>query len=82
MDRQIARGYATNAICAIIGTDGTLYTMDYRCNRKAVAKFTLNGQSTNPLNHDARIQARAILRAHKYLGITMPVMFESEFAQA
>lgn len=81
MDRQIARGYATSAICAIIGTDGTLYTMDYRCNRKAVARFTKGGQSINPLACDTTTQARAILRAHKYLGITMPVLFESEFAE-
>ena len=77
MDRQIARGYATNALCAIIGNDGTLYTVDFK-GWHAVGRFTKDGQATNPLDHDARTQAKAIMFAHRYLGITMPVMFESE----
>lgn len=80
MDRQIARGYATQALCAIIGNDGVLYTQDFRGRRQAVAKFIRNGKQTNPLTCDTAAQARAILKAHRYLGIAMPVFFEAEMA--
>lgn len=80
MDRQIARGYATQALCAIIGNDGTLYTQDFRGRKQAVAKFTRNGNQINPLTCDTAAQARAILKAHRYLGIVMPVFFEAEMA--
>lgn len=80
MDHQIARGYATQALCAIIGNDGTLYTMDFRGRKQAVAKFTRNGNQINPLTCDTAAQARAILKAHRYLGIVMPVFFEAEMA--
>ena len=80
MDRQIARSYATQALCAIIGNDGTLYTQDFRGRKQAVAKFTRNGKQTNPLTSDTATQARAILKAHRRLGIVMPVFFEAEMA--
>lgn len=80
MDRQIARGHATQALCAIIGNDGTLYTQDFRGRKQAVAKFTRNGNPVNPLTCDTTTQARAILKAHRYLGIVMPVFFEAEMA--
>lgn len=80
MDRQIARGYAAQALCAIIGNDGALYTQDFRGRRQAVAKFTRNGKTINPLTCDTATQARAILNAHRYLGIVMPVFFEAEMA--
>lgn len=78
MDRQNARGYATKALCAIIGNDGTLYTQDFRGRKQAVAKFTRDGKQINPLTCDTAAQARAILKAHRYLGIVMPVFFEVE----
>lgn len=80
MNRQIARGYATQALCAIIGSDGTLYTQDFRGRKQAVAKFTRNSNQINPLTCDTAAQARAILKAHRYLGIVMPVFFEAEMA--
>lgn len=80
MDRQIARGYATQALCAIIGNDGVLYTQDFRGRKQAVAKFTRNGKQINPLTCDTATQARAVLKAHRYLGIVMPVFFEAEMA--
>lgn len=80
MDRQIARSYATQALCAIIGNDGTLYTQDFRGRKQAIAKFTRNGKSINPLACDTATQARAILKAHRYLGIVMPAFFEAEMA--
>ena len=80
MDRQIARGYATQALCAVIGNDGTLYTQDFRGHKQAVAKFTRNSNPTNPLTCDTAAQARAILKAHRYLGIVVPVFFEAEMA--
>lgn len=80
MDRQIARGYATQALCAIIGNDGVLYTQDFRGRKTRVAKFIRNGKTINPLTCDTATQARAILKAHRYLGIVMPVFFEAEMA--
>lgn len=80
MDRQIARGYATQALCAIIGNDGTLYTQDFRGRKTPVAKFTRGGKQINPLACDTAAQAQAILKAHRYLGIVMPVFFEAETA--
>lgn len=80
MDRKTARGYATQALCAIIGNDGTLYTRDFRGRKQAVAKFTRNGFRINPLACNTADQARAILKAHRYLGIVMPVLFEAEMA--
>jgi hypothetical protein len=80
MDRQIARGYATQALCAIIGSDGILYTQDFRGRKQAVARFTKGLDKVNPLGYDAHTQAMAILKAHRYLGITMPVFFEAELA--
>ena len=80
MDRQIARGYATQALCAIIGNDGTLYTQDFRGRKTPVAQFTKGLDKVNPLKYDARTQSVAILMAHRYLGITMPVFFEAELA--
>lgn len=80
MDRQIARGYASQDLCAIIGNDGTLYTQDFRGRKQAVAKFTRNGNPINPLACDTAAQARAVLKAHRYLGIVMPVFFEAEMA--
>lgn len=80
MDRQIARGYATQALCAIIGNDGVLYTQDFRGRKIPVAKFIRNGKTINPLTCDTTAQARAILKAHRYLGIVMPVFFEAEMA--
>lgn len=80
MDRQIARGYVTQALCAIIGNDGTLYTQDFRGRKQAVAKFTRNGNQINPLTCDTAAQSRAILKVHRHLGIVMPVFFEAEMA--
>lgn len=80
MDRQIARGYATQALCVIIGNDGVLYVQDFRGRKTPVARFTRNGSQTNPLTCDTAAQARAILKAHRYLGIVMPVIFEAEMA--
>ncbi len=80
MSRQIARGYATQALCAIIGNDGTLYTQDSIGRKQAVAKFARDSQPINPLTCDTTAQARAILKAHRYLGIVMPVFFEAEMA--
>lgn len=80
MDRQNARGYATKALCAIIDNHGVLYTCDFRGRRKAVAKFTRDGKQINPLTCDTAAQARAILKAHRFLGIVMPVFFEAEMA--
>ena len=80
MDRQIARGYATQALCAIIGNDGILYTQDFRGRKTPTAKFTRNGATINPLTCNTAAQARAILKAHRYLGIVMPVFFEAEMA--
>lgn len=80
MDRQIARGYATQALCAVIGSDGVLYTQDFRGRKRAVAQFTRDSQPINPLTCDTTAQARAILKAHRYLGIVMPVFFEAEMA--
>lgn len=80
MDRQIARGYASQALCAIIGNDGTLYTQDFRGRKQAIAKFTRNCKQTNPLTCDTAAQARAILKAHRHMGIVMPVFFEAEMA--
>lgn len=80
MNRQIARGYATQALCAIIGDDGTLYAQDFRGRKQAVARFTRNDHPINPLTCDTTAQARAILKAHRYLGIAMPVFFEAEMA--
>ena len=80
MDRQIARGYATQSLCAIIGNDGVLYTQGFRGRKQAVAQFTCSGKPINPLTCDTAAQARAILKAHRYLGIVMPVFFEAEMA--
>lgn len=80
MDRQIARGYAAQALCAIIGNDGTLYTQDFRGRKQAITKFTRNGKQINPLTCDTAAQARAILKAHRFMGIVMPVFFEAEMA--
>lgn len=80
MDRQIARGYATQALCAIISNDGVLYTQDFRGRKQPVAQFAKGLDKVNPLAHDAHTQAMAILKAHRYLGITMPVFFEAELA--
>ena len=80
MDRQIARGYATQALCAIIGNDGVLYTQDFRGRKTPVAQFTKGLDKVNPLSYDARTQALAILKAHRYLGITMPIFFQAEMA--
>lgn len=80
MDRQIARGYASQALCAIIGNDGVLYTQDFRGRKQAVAQFTRNGSEINPLTCDTAAQARAILKAHRHLGVVMPVFFEAEMA--
>lgn len=80
MNRQIARGYAAQALCAIISNDGTLYTRDFRGRKQAVAKFTRNGNQINPLTCDTAAQARAILKVHRYLGIVTPVFFEAEMA--
>nr|DAV49029.1 MAG TPA: hypothetical protein [Caudoviricetes sp.] len=80
MNRQIARGYATQALCAIIGNDGVLYTQDFRGRKTPVVQFVRNGAAINPLACDTAAQARAILKAHRYLGIVMPVFFEAEMA--
>lgn len=80
MDRQVVRGYANQTLCAIICNDGTLYVQDFCGRKQAVAKFTRDGKATNPLTCDTATQARAILKAHRYLGIAMPVFFEAEMA--
>ena len=80
MNRQIALGHAPQTLCAIIGNDGTLYTQDFRGRKQAVAKFTRNGKSINPLACDTATQARAILKAHRCPGVMMPVFFEAEMA--
>lgn len=80
MDRQIARGYASQALCAIISNDGVLYTQDFRGRKTPVARFTRNGAAINPLTCDTAAQARAVLKAHRYLGSVMPVFFEAETA--
>lgn len=80
MDRQIARGYATKSICAIIGNDGVLYAQDFRGRKQPVAQFVRNGAAINPMACDTAAQARAILKAHRYLGIVLPVFFEAEMA--
>ena len=80
MDRQIARGHASNALCAVIGNDGILYTQDFRGRKTPVAQFTKGLDKVNPLSYDAHTQSVAILKAHRYLGIVMPVVFEAEMA--
>nr|DAO91501.1 MAG TPA: hypothetical protein [Caudoviricetes sp.] len=81
MDRQIARGYATQALCAVISNNGVLYTQDFRGRKTPVAQFTKGLDKVNPLSYDAHTQAMAILKAHRYLGITMPVFFETELSE-
>mgnify|MGYP003084999037 FL=1 len=78
MNRQLIRSYATNALSALIDNNGVLYACDFRGRRQAVAQIRLGGVAVNPRNLDARLQAEAILRAHKFLGIIMPVIFECE----
>lgn len=80
MDRQVARGHAAQALCAIIDNDGTLFTQDFRGRKTPVAKFTRNGNPINPLTCDTATQAQAVLKAHRQLGIVMPVFFEAEMA--
>lgn len=78
MNRHLIRAYAANALSALIDAHGVLYTCDFKGCRQAVAQIRLGGVAVNPRNLDARLQAEAILRAHKLLGIVLPVIFECE----
>ena len=78
MNRHLLRAYAANALSALIDSHGVLYTCDFKGRRQAVAQIRLGGVAVNPRNLDARMQAEAILRAHKFLGIVLPVIFECE----
>lgn len=78
MNRQLIRGHATNALSALIDNHGVLYACDFRGRRRAIAQIRLGGVAVNPRNLDARLQAEAILRAHKFMGIVLPVIFECE----
>lgn len=78
MNRHLIRAYAANALSALIDNHGVLHTCDFKGRRKAVAQIRLGGVAVNPRNLDARMQAEAILRAHKLLGIVLPVIFECE----
>lgn len=78
MNRHMIRAYAANAISALIGNDGTLYTCDFKGRRQAVARFTASGVNVNPRELDCRKQAMAILKAHRFLGVVLPVIFECE----
>lgn len=78
MSRHLIRAYAANALSALIDNHGVLHTCDFRGRRQAVAQIRLGGVAVNPRNLDARMQAEAILRAHKFLGIVLPVIFECE----
>lgn len=78
MNRHLIRAYAANALSALIDNHGTLHTCDFKGRRQAVAQIRLGGVAVNPRNLDARMQAEAILRAHEFLGIVLPVIFECE----
>nr|DAE97957.1 MAG TPA: hypothetical protein [Caudoviricetes sp.] len=78
MNRHLIRACATNTVSALIDNRGVLYTCDFRGRRQAVAQIRLRAVAVNPRNLDARLQAEAILRAHKFLGIVLPVIFECE----
>lgn len=78
MNRHLIRAYAANALSALIDNHGVLYTCDFRGRKQAVAQLRLGGVPVNPRNLNARMQAEAILRAHKFLGIVLPVIFECE----
>lgn len=78
MNRHLIRAYAANAMSALIDNHGVLHTCDFKGRRRAVAQIRLSGVAVNPRNLDARMQAEAILRAHKFLGIVLPVIFECE----
>lgn len=78
MNRHLIRAYAANAMSALIDNHGVLYACDFRGRNQAVAQIRLDGAAVNPRNLDARMQAEAILRAHKFLGIVLPVIFECE----
>lgn len=78
MNRHLIRAYAANAMSALIDSHGVLYTCDFKGRRQAVAQIRLGGVAVNPRSLDARMQAEAILRAHKLLGIVLPVIFECE----
>lgn len=78
MNRHLIRAYAANAVSALIDNHGVLHTCDFKGRRRAVAQIRLSGVAVNPRNLDARMQAEAILRAHKFLGIVLPVIFECE----
>ena len=78
MNRHLIRAYAANALSALIDNNGVLYACDFRGRKQAVAQIRLGGVAVNPRNLDARMQAEAILRAHKFLGVVLPVIFEHE----
>lgn len=78
MNRHLIRAHAANAMSALIDNHGVLYACDFRGRKQAVAQIRLDGAAVNPRNLDARMQAEAILRAHKFLGIVLPVIFECE----
>lgn len=78
MNRHLIRAYAANAMSALIDSHGVLCTCDFKGRRQAVAQIRLGGVAVNPRNLDARMQAEAILRAHKFLGVVLPVIFECE----
>lgn len=80
MNRHLIRAYAANALSALIDDHGVLHACDFRGRRRAVAQIRLGGVAVNPRNLDARMQAETILRAHKFLGIVLPVIFECELA--
>lgn len=78
MNRHLIRAYAANAMSALIDSHGVLYTCDFKGRRQAVAQIRLGGVAVNPRNLDARMQAEAIMRTHKFLGVVLPVIFECE----
>lgn len=78
MNRHMIRAYAASALSTLIDSHGVLHVCDFKGRRQAVAQIRLGGVAVNPRNLDARLQAEAILRAHEFLGIVLPVIFECE----
>lgn len=78
MNRHLIRACAANALSALIDNHGALYVCDFRGRKQAVAQIRLGGVAVNPRNLDTRMQAKVILRAHQFLGIVLPVIFECE----